>query len=87
MNPDSPEFDDPQVSVDVLLLETRHQLSGEDGQRTDQCFSGRAQHHNAGCRFRCEAQDVAKVQIERDQASLFPPANVIYRFVGDTVKS
>lgn len=86
MYPDSPEFDNPKASADIFLLETRHQLSGEGDQRTDQRLPGRTQHDNACRRFRREAQDVAEVEIERDKASLFPSADVVYRFVGYTVK-
>lgn len=86
MNPDSSEFDNPKVSADIFLLEARHQLSGEGDQYTDQRLPGRTQHDNARRRFRREAQNVAEVEIERDEASLFPSADIVNRLIGYAVK-
>lgn len=86
MNPDSPEFDNPKASADIFLLETRQQLSGEGDQRTDKRLPGRTQHDNACRRFRREAQNVAEIEIERDEASLFPSADIVNRLIGHAVK-
>lgn len=86
MNPDSSEFDNPKASADIFLLEARHQLSGEGGQRADKRLPGRTQHDNACRRFRRETQNVAEVEIERDEASLFPSADIINRLIGYAVK-
>ena len=86
MNPDSLEFYDPKMSADIFLLETRRQLFGEGNQHADQRLPGRAQHNNAGRWFRREAQDVAEVEIERDEASLFPSADIVNRLIGYAVK-
>lgn len=86
MNPDSPEFDYPKASADIFLLEARHQLSGEGGQRTDKRLAGRTQHDNACRRFRREAQNVAEVEIERNEVSLFPSADIVNRPIGYAVK-
>ncbi len=86
MNPDSPEFDDPKASADIFLLEACHQLSGEGDQHTGQRLPGRTQHDNACRWFRREAQNVAEVEIERDEASLFPSADIVNRLVGYAVK-
>ncbi len=86
MYPDSSELNDPKTPADIFLLEGCYQLFGEVGQGIDQHFPGRTQYHDTGCRFRRETQDVAEVEIERDEASLFPSTNVIYRFVGYAVK-
>lgn len=86
MNPDSSELNDPKTTVDLLELETLHHLSGEGGQCTDKCLSVRAQHDNARRWFGREVQDVAEIEIERDEASLFPSADIVNRLIGYAVK-
>lgn len=86
MNPDSSELNNPKTTVDLLLLETLHHLFGEGSECADKRLSVRSQHNNAGGRFWWEAQDVAKVEIERDEASLFSTADIINHLIGCTVK-
>ena len=85
MNPNPPEFDYPKTASDVFLHETRQQLSGECFDGVDECLV-RPQDHDAGRWFRREAQNIAKVEIERDEAPLFPSADVINRLIGCAVK-
>ncbi len=86
MNPNPLGFDDPEPAVDAFLFQSFDQLSGKRRHDPENRLAGRSQYRNTGGGFRWEAQDVTEIEIERDEATSFPPADVIDRLVGRAMK-
>lgn len=86
VNPDPSGLYNPETTADILLFKAGRQLSGKRGDRVDDRFAIRPEHHDPGGRLGREAQNVTKVEIKRDEASLLRSADVINRLIVRTRK-